>query len=130
MGLPLVVRAMSASETSFVLSTWKKELRDHRGSFGWGKGLEERDFWALVNYVIDKITMPSCSVFVGCHEAEEDTPVCWVAVRKSEVLFSYARRSVLKNPELAASLERELLARLPWPAAKVKTFNPFLELRR
>ena len=113
-----------------VLSNWKHELLGKRTTEGWGRGMTERDYYCLVNHVLDNVTLPSCEIFVGCHEDEPATPCCWVAVRDSEILFMYARKRFAEDPELAASLERTLLARLPMKAIKIRSFNPFLELRR
>lgn len=131
MTLPLLVREMAPSELPMVLSNWKKELRHERHRRGWGRGLEERDFWCLVNHVIDRITLPSSSIFVGCHEDEPETPCCWAARRGEEILFLYARQSVGHDAELAATLERSLLSHpLLAGSERIRAFNPFLELRR
>lgn len=135
--LPLVVRLMANSEISMVLSDWKKELFRERKNRGWGKGLEDRDYWALINHVLDRITLPSCAIYIGVHEKEPSTPCCWAAVRSLpphtgsfEILFLYARQSIGHDPELAAALERSLLEKLPSGAERLRSFNPFLELRR
>lgn len=130
---------METGEISMVLSNWKKELLEQRRAHGWSRGLEERDYWALVNHVLDRITLPLCTVFVGHHVNDEETPMCWVAVRRinglqtHEVVYLYARKSVREDPELAASLERALLyevSRVRPLADERRPFNPFLELRR
>lgn len=135
----LTIRAMREAETSMVLSNWKKELFEHRGERGWSRNIEERDYWCLVNYVLDRITLPSCLVFVGHHLIDEETPMCWVAARRIkglqtyEVVYLYARKSVRGDPELAASLERALLyevSRICPLADERRPYNPFLELRR
>lgn len=153
MSLPLIVRPMRASETNIVLSAWKNQLYDlvfdprshtaRRSAPAWGKGLRIDHFWTLINYVIDKITLPSCLVFVGCHEDEVSTPICWVVVRSiggvsmeeslCEVLYSDASLRILKDPALAATLERELLsnvARSHISVASRRPFDPFVEMKR
>ena len=133
----LTVRTMQERELPMVLSNWKKELLEVQR--GWKRSLEDRDFWCLVNHTIDRITLPSCTVYVGCHEAAPETPMCWVAVRRVkglqiyEIVYLYARKSVRRDPELAASLERALLSTVEHYvplAVERRPFNPFLELRR
>jgi hypothetical protein len=120
-------------------ANWKKDLLDRRAERGWSRGLEDRDYWCLVNHVIDRITLPSCIVFVGCHEKDIDTPMCWAAVRRipgllaHEVVYLYARKSLWEEPELAASLERAVLSAIEALHPLVterRPYNPFLELRR
>lgn len=135
--LGMVVRKMDASECAMCLSNWKKELWETRNRRGWSRMIQERDFWCLVNHALDRITLPSCEVFVGCHESDVETPICWVAVRRIvglstyEVVYLYARKSLREEPELAAGLERELLSKLDRPiAVERRPYNAFLELRR
>jgi hypothetical protein len=137
MSLGLVVRRVTTDEMSMVLSNWKKELWDTRNKASWSRVLQERDFWCLANHVLDRITVPSCDIFVGCHPSDTETPICWVAIRKIpaltswSVVYLYARQSLQKEPELAASLERELLSKLEVPiAVERRHMNLFLELRR
>lgn len=136
MSFPLLIRKMAPSETAMVLSNWKHAIRERRHEhYGPHHALVDRDFWCLANYVIDRITFPSCQVFVGCHEKEPETPCCWIAVRGSgedgcEILEMYARRIVRDDPELAASLERELRSRLPYKRVEQRNLNLFLELQR
>lgn len=136
MAFPLLVRKMVPAEVPMVLSNWKHTLNVKRRDFyGPHHALIERDFWHLANYVIEKITLPSAEVFIGCHESEPDTPCCWIAVRSigedaCEVLESYARQIVSKDPELAANLERELRSRLPYKRVETRNLNLFLELKR
>jgi len=54
----LTIREMHESETAMVLSNWKKELFEQRGTRGWSRNIEERDYWCLVNHVPDLITLP------------------------------------------------------------------------
>ncbi len=141
----LTVRDVLPAEIGMVCGNWKNELAEYRNDRnagpgrGWCRGLNERDFWCLVNRVVDRITVPSCEIFVGCHESDVDTPICWVAVRRIdglmlfEVMYLYARKLVRKDPELAASLERALLSEVAKTrplAVERRPFNPFLELRR
>ena len=131
---------MEPSESAMVLSNWKKELWEQRRERGWSRGLEERDYWALVNHVLDKITLPACDVVMGCHFSDPETPMCWVAFRRvpglhiREIVYLYARKSVRQDPALAAGLERQLLFEIEHTdilfAAERRPFNPFLELRR
>ncbi len=139
MSFPLLVRKMNASETNIVLAGWKNRLYEQRFRSRWGRGLEEDYFWLLVNHVIDKITVPSSDVLVGCAETEPGTPICWVVLRKItglstfDVLYVDARREILKDPKLAAALERELLAEVTKQrplASERRTFIPFQELKR
>lgn len=139
MSIPILVRPLHASEHSFVLSSWKRELFDQRPVHAWGRSLSWSNFWLLVNHVIDKITFPSCETFVGCHQDTPETPLCWVAVRKIpglstyEVVYLYARKSLEDEPELAAALERELLSRVGAERRLVserRPFNPYKELKR
>ncbi len=136
MTLPLLVRPMATSEVPMVLGNWKAELRADARTRRWGRGLEERDFWCLVNHVLDRITLPACRVFVGCHEDEPDVPVCWVALRRPPglstwaVVYLYVRQGLREDVELCAGLERELIARIDRPILPDRRpFNPFLELR-
>lgn len=141
----LKVRERTPDEFGMVCSNWKDELFEHRNDRnagpgrGWCRGLNERDFWCLVNHVIDRITVSSCKVFVGCHEKDPDTPICWVAIRRIEglvlfeVMYLYARKLIREDPELAAGLERALLSevnKIHPLAAERRSFNPFKELRR
>ncbi len=136
--LALFVRKMATTETKMVLANWKGSMVEafRRSPV---RKLREWEFWALANHVIDKITLPSCTVFVGCAPAELLTPLCWAAVRKRkngedyEVVYLYARNRVKADDALAASVQRELLANvskaLPITGEPV-TFNLFKELAR
>ena len=128
MSLPLLVRPLDASEKNLVLAAWKKWLNTERFRTEWGRGLDGRSFWLLVNHVIDRITLPSSSVFVGCTETEPKTPLCWLVAREAKVLYVDARHEVLKDRVLSAALERELRARTQFMGPV--TFNPFQELSR
>jgi hypothetical protein len=137
MTIGLVVRPAAPTELEMVLSNWKQEIWKTRHIRGWCRGLQERDYWCLMNHVLDRITVPSCELFVGCHQNDLETPICWIAIRKIPalttwtVVYLYARQSLRKEPELAASLERELLSSLDVPiAVERRQFNAFLELRR
>jgi hypothetical protein len=121
-----------------LLSAWKMDLSDGRFKSSWGRGLDGESFWALVNYVIDKVTLPSCDVFVGCSLSEPGTPLCWTAVRKLKGLSTYemvylgARKSVMNDAALAAVMETTLLSEIEKirPITKRRTLNPFTELKR
>ncbi len=135
---PIVVRRMSAGEMPMVLSNWKMQLSDEKYRFRWGKRLDGDNFWPLVNYVIDKITLPSCEVYVACYRTELTTPLCWVAIRQMpklptfEVVYLYARREIRNDAPLAAALETELLSEVQKARPLVsqrRPFSPYQELR-
>lgn len=126
MTLPLLVRPMLQSERAMVLSDWKRGLWDERPS--WGRALHSDEWWSLVNFVMDAITLPSCEVRMICHTDEGSVPLGWAAMRAGRVLRLHAKASVQASPELAARLERKLLESVASPVAE--TFNPFMELRR
>lgn len=130
MSLPLLVRPMASSETSLVLAAWKHRLAERRYREPWGRGLDGESFWLLVNHVLDRITLPSCDVHMGCYETEPGTPLCWVALRGASVLYADARHEILKDPPLAATLERELLCRATGGAYMRDHLHPFKELSR
>lgn len=123
--LPLVIRALRPEERSMILSDWKKDLWEARPA--WGQSLRSDEWWALVNHVIDRITLPSAAVWIGCHRDEPIVPLCWAAARDGAFLHMHARVSVHEQPDLAARLEQELLAHAQGRPA---VFNPFLELKR
>lgn len=133
----ILVRRLTSSEHAWVLASWKAQLSYERKEERWGNGLDRQSFWDLVNYVVDRVSMPSCEVFVASSETEPTTPLCWVAIRKVpglstfDVVFSYARLEIRKDPELAATLERALLSEVqkerPLEPERRK-FNPFREL--
>jgi hypothetical protein len=138
--LPLLVREMLPEERSLVLSDWKRDLWDaliddrKEGTPNWGLSLQSEEWWALVNHVLDRITLPSATVWMACHRDEPNVPLCWVAARDGMHLDSHSRVSVRDEPELAAYLQRSL-----WEHAMPKSrfgiggraaFNPFLELKR
>jgi hypothetical protein len=133
--LPLEVRLMEPSELVMVLANWKAELfdmREKRDEHGrcphsWGR-LRAGDFWRLVNFVLEKITLPSCEVYVGVHRDNTETPMCWAAVRHGELLFTYYRKGLNEDPELRGMLEELFLTVLPVVAIHVRDFNPFREL--
>ena len=111
-----------------VLANWKASLADAK--LDWSERLPGEHFWALVNYVVDHVSFPSCTVYAGCHEETPETPICWAAVRAGEVVMSYARQSVSETPELAAALERDLLTKIPVPCVRGLPYNPFREMKR
>lgn len=123
--LALLIREMTADERPMVLSDWKRGLWDERPA--WGRALHSEEWWALINHVIDGITLPSVTVWMACHRRTPDVPLCWAAVRRSEALHMYARSSVRETPELAAFLHRSLLDHA---RARAAPFNPFQELKR
>lgn len=122
---PVLVREMQPSERSMVLSDWKRSLWDAHPS--WGRALLSDEWWALVNFVIDRLTFQKCKVWVVCHLKEPSVPLGWVATREGVTLHSHARAAVRDEPELAAYLERTLLEHAQ---SRPGTFNPFQELKR
>lgn len=129
MTLPLLIREMLPEEQNLVKSDWKKGLWDLRPD--WGRALHSDEWWALVNHVIDRVTLPSVTVYMACHRDEPQVPLCWIAVRDGGFLHMHARISVQKEPELAARLERALLEHPSLGAqGRPAPFNPFQELKR
>ena len=126
MTLPVLVREMLPSERSMVKSDWKKDLWDAKPA--WGRALQSEEWWALVNHVVDGITLPTCEVWMACHRNEPSVALCWAARRKDKLLHMHAVEHVRREPELAASLERDLRAHLT--TGPEWTWNPFLELKR
>ena len=134
----LTVRRMLDTEQSMVLSNWKRELYEFRHIMNWGGGLKDRDFWRLINHVLDRFTLPSCEVFMGCHESDVETPLCWVALRRipglqvHEEVYLYARKSVRQDPELAAGLQRDVRGAIEAQglslAKERRPYNPYLEI--
>jgi len=127
---PLVVRGPTPDEIPMVLANWKQELLQERLRRGWGKGLREQDYWRLVNHVIDRITLPQSSVYIGAHPDNAGTPLMWMAVRDGVMLYSYARRSITSDRPLAEKMESAMLAQLPVVAIRIHDFDPFRELER
>lgn len=121
--IPLLVRDMLPEEKSMVLSDWKKDLWESKPL--WGLALHSAEWWALVNHVIDRFTLPSSHVRMACHRSEVSVPLAWVANRDNAVLHTHATRSVLAEPDLAAFIERTLL-----DGQERAQLNPFLELKR
>jgi hypothetical protein len=89
----------------------------------------DRDFWSLVNHVIDRITLPSAKVFVGMYPGHE-VPLCWAVTRDGELLYTYVRKGIVNDAALAGELLKMFLGGLPVVAIKVRDFNPFRELER
>lgn len=114
-----------------VLANWKSELLDmmQRDRTEWGVW-RRRDFYRLVNFAIDHISLPTCRIFVGVHPDREDTPMCWVATRDGELVFSYVPPRIAKDKELSRVMLRDFLMALPTVAVHVREYNPFLELER
>ena len=138
MSLPLSVRTMAPSELPLVRTAWKMMLRDQRHRERWGHGLDGGCFWDLINHVIDRITLPSCGIYVGCTFSEPNTPLCWAAVRcrienAYDLLYIDARPNIRKDPVLAAALQRKLCEGITETfghGLETVPFNPFQELRR
>lgn len=128
--LPLVVRGPTDGEITMVLANWKRELFEERVHRAWGRGLRDQDYWRLVNHILDRITLPSARIFIGAHPENEGTPMIWIAVRDGLLLFSYARRSLRKDPALVERLESAMLKLIPVVACRVHDFDPFRELER
>lgn len=121
----LLIREMLPSERGLVLSDWKKDLWDDRPD--WGRALHSDEWWALMNHVLDTITLPSSTVWMACHRDEEIVPLCWLAERGGVVLHMHASASARKDTELAARLERSLTEHA---CAIPGAFNPFIELKQ
>ncbi len=139
MTLPLAVRSLRDSERNMCLANWKKDLSEARAWGSWGAGLGQRNYWCLINHVLDRITLPSCDVWVGCHTNDPETPICWVATRRIEglqlhaIVYLYVRQQLRDDPELAITLERALLSEVETHhplATERRPYNPFLELDR
>jgi hypothetical protein len=137
MTLPIVIRPMREHERAMVLSDWKRDLAKPHGRV-WGKGLTTKEFWAIVDHVIERVTLPSSEVWVGCHQDDPSTPCCWAATRLSVpglvVLHAFVRRSMEReDPELAKAIKSEFFYRLVLQHRTELvhgTFNPILELKR
>lgn len=139
MTLPLIVRPLAASEESMLLAAWKKDLYDERFRMRWGRWLDGECFWLLVNDVLERVSLPSSHVLVGCYETEPHLPLCWMVIRAAkrvprlhDVLYMSTRHEIHKDPPLAAALQREFLAVVErtHPLAPRAPFNPFQELGR
>jgi hypothetical protein len=125
--MPVFVREMLPEEQAMVCSDWKKDLRDEGPA--WGKALHGDEWWALVNFVINRVTVPTSVVLMVCHTNEPSVPLAWLATRDRLILHTYARVSVREDPELAAFLERTLREH-SGAHTDALDFNPFLELKR
>lgn len=124
--IPLLVREMLPEERSMVLSDWKKDLWDAKPT--WGAHMYSSEWWAIVNHVMDNITLPSVVVLMACHRNEGSVPLCWLASRSGVIVHMHARVSVREEPELAAYLEMALRAHCG--AIEPEPFNPFAEMKR
>ncbi len=122
---------MEPNELSMVLANWKAEMFDDKrrgdGDKVWAR-LRDGDLWRLLNYVLDRITIPSSQIWIGVHMDRHETPMCWAATRNGELLYSYYRKGLDKDPELRRMLEETFLTVLPVVAIKSRDFNPFREL--
>lgn len=121
----LLIRLMRSHERALVLSDWKRGLWDARPA--WGKALPSTEWWALVNFVLDHVTLPSADVWMACHRSEEDVPIAWLAAREDGILFAHATRKVHEDPKLAAYIESSLRRHA---GVEAVDWNPFLELKR
>jgi hypothetical protein len=124
--LPILIRDLAPSERAMVLSDWKLDIRDERPS--WGVHMLPKEWWALVNYVVDRITYPSSTVVVACHRDEPMVPLAWLAHRSSQIIGLSCRAAIRKDPELAARIQTELLGHIGF--STFTPFNPFEELKR
>ncbi len=123
--IPLLIRPMNPGERPLVLSAWKRDLADASWR-DWGAGLQPPEWWALVNHVVDRISLPTATVMMACHEDEPEVPLAWMAVRSLAILHQHARASVHDEPHLAARLYQELATRT---GALPHRWNPFLEMK-
>ena len=121
----LLLRSQAPEERAMVLSAWKRDLWEREGP---RSPMRPVDWWALTNYVVDEITYPTVSVHMACYQGEPRTPLCWIVVRDGLAMHLYAKQSVMKEPELAAYIEREL--RKAYAPCGDGSFDPFEELRR
>lgn len=121
-----LIRVARTSESSLVLASWKADLAAARPE--WGKGLQAPEWWALVNYTVDRLAYPRCATWVVCHVEEPDIPLAWMTMADNKVLHQHASDSVQRDPELGAYLERLMLDTLQ--ATHGPPFNPFEELKR
>lgn len=114
-----------------VLANWKSELLDRmqRDRTDWGVW-KKRDFFRLVNFVVDRISVPTSRIFIGVHPDSVDTPMCWAATRDGELVFSYVRPRAAKDRELSRAMLDTFLVALPTVAVHVRDYNPFMELER
>jgi hypothetical protein len=120
---------MQASELNMVLSNWKRDL--YVCNAPWRSRMRGEDFWDLVNFVIDKLTVPSCQIFIAVHIDEPTVPIAWIATRDRTAVYLYAVGSLRKDPELAAALQRELLKLAPVDGDQwYPHFSPYKELAR
>jgi hypothetical protein len=120
----LLIREMRPEEHGLVLSDWKRNLWDEHPD--WGRSLQSDEWWALVNHVLDTVTLPGCTVTMACHRDEESIPLAWLAARGTFILHMHATSNVRRDAELAARLERALLSH---SGGEVAPFNPFMELK-
>jgi hypothetical protein len=140
LSIALHVRKLASHELTFVRATWKNDLGTPAPGRDWATGLSSTRFWLLVNHVIDKVTLPSCEVFVGCNPDFPETPLCWVAIRRLEglstyaVVYLYARRRFMRHPEVAATMQSMLIHEVKQQRALLSgdapPFDPFQELSR
>lgn len=138
--IPLLVRKLEPHEHGFVVATWKRDLEEQSERAPWRRGMTNINFWRLVNHAVDKVSIPSSSIFVGCHPEATDTPLCWIAVRKFaglstyETVYLYVRGRVRKDPELAANLQHRFVHEVGRIIGNVvlemRSYNPFKELSR
>jgi hypothetical protein len=125
--IPVLVRPMLAAERSMVLKDWKKDVAELRSETRtWGAGLQGDEFWILLNYVIDNVSLPTAAVWMACNESEPNIPLAWMAVRHLGILHQHAKPSVHAEPELAAYINRRLVERT---GGLESDWNPFLELK-
>ncbi len=94
--------------------------------------MSNEEFWTLLDYALTRITLPTSTIYVGCHPDDADTPSCWAAVRENKILHLYARESVRSVPELAALMERTFLQDIEARVGHLTrtSYNPFKELQR
>jgi hypothetical protein len=125
MSLPLVARPMMETEKALVLKRWKLDLLHGRAM--WKRGMTPQELWTVLDTILEKVTLPSCAVFMAVHEAEQSTPIAWVVTRSGNILHAGARESLLRDPEVAAAVQRFLEKET---GAVPVTYSPILELRR
>lgn len=121
----ILLRLMLPEERPMVLASWKSDLWAAKPA--WGASLRSPEWWALVNHVIDTVSLPSADVWVLCHRDQPTIPLAWAAKREGKTLHAWCASSVRKDLELAAHLERKIHDHVP---GEPLDWNPFLELRR
>lgn len=119
---------MLASERSMILADWKRDLANTPSrERGWGLRMTGYEMWCVLDYVIERLTLPNSEVYVAVHEKER-VPLAWIALRGPRILHEHAKGDLAGEPELAAAVARELWSKLPRVVTR-QLFNPLHELK-